>query len=161
MRLTRNRHTYLTLCACGLLTLVLIILATRSGIAAGHWYVAPGGGDGSNCQSIATPCATINGALARISADDTVFVAIGTYTGSDDEVALLEMDVTLSGGWDASFAVQSGRSTIEGEGVRRGLTVNQGVIAIVELSWPKNVIHAGISRFSSNNPKGLSLLSHG
>jgi hypothetical protein len=30
----------------------------------------------------------------------------------------------------------------------------------VFLSWPKNAIHATISWFSFNNPKGLSLQSH-
>ena len=48
------------------------------------WYVAPGGNDGSDCLSPATPCATINGALQKpdqsLAPGDTIRVAVGVYT---------------------------------------------------------------------------------
>jgi uncharacterized repeat protein (TIGR01451 family) len=98
------------------------------------WYVSPSGNDGNDCQSPATPCATINGALGKANflTGDTVLVAVGTYTGSSDEVVLLDKSLRLFGGWDGTFTTQSGTSTIDGEDVRRGITVNGGVTAIVE-----------------------------
>ncbi len=55
--------------------------------AAGPWHVAPGGSDSNSCLSASTPCATINGAIGKASGGDTIYVAIGTYTGTGDEVA--------------------------------------------------------------------------
>lgn len=104
--------------------------------AAGPWYVAPAptGDDTNDCLSDTTPCATINGALAKpgFVISDTVLVATGTYTGSGDEVVLLDKDATLSGGWDANFTTQNGMSTIDGEGIRRGIEVNNFVTALIE-----------------------------
>jgi uncharacterized repeat protein (TIGR01451 family) len=104
--------------------------------AAGPWYVAPGGSDGNDCLSYGPTyaCATINGALGKpgFEAGDTILVATGTYTGTGDQVVLLDKDATLSGGWNANFTAQSGASTIDGEGARRGITVNSGVTAVVE-----------------------------
>lgn len=102
--------------------------------AAGPWYVGPGGSDGSTCLSPATRCASINGALNKpgFVAGDTIRVQVGTYTGSGNEVVLLDKGTTLSGGWDATFTTQSGVSTIDGQGARRGITVNSGVTATVE-----------------------------
>jgi hypothetical protein len=96
--------------------------------------VAPGGDDSNDCLNPATPCATINGVLNKpgFVAGDTTLVAEGTYVGIGDEVVLLDKDVTLSGGWDGTFTTQSGISTIDGEDARRGMTVNSGVMAIVE-----------------------------
>ena len=117
-----------------LAALVMMILASQPSHAAGPWYVAPGGDDGNDCLSPGTACATINGALNRpgFVLSDTILVATGTYTGTGDEVVLLDKDVILSGGWDASFTTQSDSSTIDGQGSRRGITVNSGVTATVE-----------------------------
>jgi len=100
--------------------------------AAGPWYVAPGASAGNSCLNPASPCATINGAIGKASSGDTVYVAVGTYTGTGTEVVLIDRDVTLSGGWDTDFVVQSGTSTTDGQGARRGITVNDGVTASVE-----------------------------
>jgi hypothetical protein len=54
--------------------------------AATSLYVAPTGDDTNSCVSIAEPCQTINGALAKAGAGDTIYVAIGTYTGTALEV---------------------------------------------------------------------------
>ena len=43
--------------------------------AAGPWYVAPGGDDSLNdCLSDTTPCATINGAIAKATSGDEIRV---------------------------------------------------------------------------------------
>jgi hypothetical protein len=109
------------------LALILAALVTTNWTshpthATGPWYVAPGGDDGNDCLSPTTPCATINGAIAKASPGDTIYVAIGTYTGAGTEVVLLDKSVTISGGWNSAFSKQSGASTVDGEKSRRGIT---------------------------------------
>ncbi len=135
-----------------LFALVIVLTPLVTGQArstAGPCYVAPGGDDGNTCSSVGTACATINGALAETSCSGTIFVAIGTYldTGSEAVVSITR-SIALSGGWDASFTTQSGTSTIDGEGARRGLVIENGVTAFVErftISRGKGDGAAGIS----------------
>ena len=91
--------------------------------AAGPWYVAPGGSDANTCTAPGAPCASINAALNKpgFIAGDTIRVASGTYAGTGDQVVLLDKNATLSGGWNADFTTQSGASTINGQGARRGV----------------------------------------
>ncbi len=117
------------------LTLILGLAAmpaSQPAQAAGPWYVSTTGNDANDCLSPATPCATINGALNKpdFVAGDTILVAIGTYTGTGNEVVLLDKDAILSGGWDETFTTQSGMSTIDGQGARRGLTVAVGPLSV-------------------------------
>jgi len=119
------------------MALTLIVLISKSARAAGPWYVAPGGSDSNSCLVPAAPCATINGAIGKASSDDTIYVATGTYTNtSGTEVVLIDKSITLSGGWDATFTIQSGVSTIDGEAARGGIavgtTVGSGVTTIIE-----------------------------
>ena len=118
------------------------VTATASGLAdsvtftltnALPWYVSTTGNDANDCLGQATTCATINGALNKpdFVAGDTILVAMGTYTGTGNEVVLLDKDATLSGGWDETFTTQSGMTTIDGGGSQRGITVNTGVTANV------------------------------
>jgi len=97
-------------------------------------YVAPGGNDISSCASPSAPCATINGAIKKANSGDILYVAVGTYTSTDPapEVVRLDKDTILSGGWDAAFASQNGVSTIDGERMRRGITVDQNVTATID-----------------------------
>jgi DNA-binding SARP family transcriptional activator len=98
------------------------------------WYVSTDGDDAKDCLTSTTACFSINGALRKdgFSAGDTVLVATGAYTDIGAEVVSLLQNVALSGGWDGDFTSQSGLSTINGEGVRRGITVNQGTDVFVE-----------------------------
>src|SRR3954469_13319154 len=113
---------------------VVAAMATLIARAAGVWYVAPGGKDSKSCSSPKTACATIRGALSKpgFAAGDTLRVASGTYTGSGDEVILLDKDVILSGGWNTAFTAQDGMSIVDGQRARRGITINNGVTVSIE-----------------------------
>lgn len=115
-----------------LIILLLGVVAPGQVRAAGPWYVSTSGDDSNDCLGPTTPCATINGAIGKATPGDTINVATGTYTGSGTEVVSIDKDITLSGGWDADFATQSGRSTLDGQEERRGLLVNSGLTARVE-----------------------------
>jgi uncharacterized repeat protein (TIGR01451 family) len=137
--MTVNRHSWLAVAVLAFMaTLMVIVLVSQPAHAAGPWYVAPGGSDGNTCLSAVSPCATINGALGKISPGDTVLVATGTYTGTGTEVVSLNISTTLSGGWNSGFIAQTGMSTIDGQGARRGVTVNNGVTAIIKRFTAQN-----------------------
>lgn len=101
-------------------------------IAAGVWYVSPTGSDSNNCSAIATPCKTVNGAISKAAASDTIYITEGVFTGTGDQVVLLDESLILSGGWNSAFDIQNGVSTIDGQNERRGITVNSGVSAAIE-----------------------------
>jgi hypothetical protein len=98
------------------------------------WYVSPEGDNVNNCQSVGAPCLTIGGALSKAEfvRGDMVLVRAGNHQGSGPEVALIDKDVRLSGGWDSGFTVREGSSVLDGQGARRGLTVAEDVSATVE-----------------------------
>src|SRR5689334_9706308 len=120
--------------ALGALPLFLLgFIAPPSAAASGLWYVTPGGSDAADCQTAVTPCATINGALGKAASGDTINVATGTYTAnSGAEVVLITQSVTLSGGWNSGFTTQIGLATVDGQGVRRGMTVSSTASARAE-----------------------------
>jgi hypothetical protein len=97
------------------------------------WYAAPGGSDSNDCQTTLTPCATINGAIGKAGAGDSILVATGTYTGTGSMVVSIDKSVALHGGWDAGFVSQDGLSTIDGEGLRYGLYLTSGSAQIERL----------------------------
>jgi conserved repeat domain len=57
----------------------LISLGVGTAWAGGPWFVSPSGNDGSSCLSSGAACLTINGAIGKASAGDTINVAPGTY----------------------------------------------------------------------------------
>lgn len=87
------------------------------------WYVTTTGDDSNICSDAISPCLTINGALSLASAEDTIKVAMGTYTSTATEVVLITQNITLSGGWDAGFTTQNGLSIIDGQTTRRGVEI--------------------------------------
>ncbi len=107
------------------------------------WYVSTDGDDSNDCLTSITECFSINGAMRKegFSAGDTALVATGVYTGIGAEVVSLFQDVALSGGWDEGFTLQSGLSTIDGDGVRRGISITQGTDVFIE----QFVIQHGLS----------------
>lgn len=123
-------------------TIARTFAAPRTGI----WYVAPppAGNDGNDCATPTSPCATINAALNKpgFVPGDTVRVAVGTYTGTGDQVVLLNKSATLSGGWNSAFTAQTGMSTIDGEGARRGIDVSSSIVG--DRLVVQNCIRGGI-----------------
>ncbi len=125
-------------CILALFIVTALVTTPQLSRAAGPWYVAPGGSDGNDCLSAISPCASINGALNKpgFVAGDTILVATGVYTGTGNQVILLNKNAVLSGGWDSTFTAQGGTSTLDGQAnqlwARRGLTVNSSVVATVD-----------------------------
>lgn len=73
-------------------------------LAAKRLYVAPAGTDVGNCTDPAAPCGTIQYAVGRASPGDSILVAAGVYTDTDDDgrVVYLDRQVTLEGGYTVS-----------------------------------------------------------
>lgn len=59
----------------GLLLAAMIALP----VSAADWYVSPSGSDGASCASAAAPCQTIQAAIDKAAANDTVRIAPGNY----------------------------------------------------------------------------------
>jgi uncharacterized repeat protein (TIGR01451 family) len=128
----RIKYWFLAL-ALGVVPLMALAFLTRPSVAAGLWYVAPGGSDANDCQTAATTCGTINGALNKAAPGDSIELAIGTYTANlGNDVVYVTQSVTLLGGWNPGFTTQTGLSTVDGQGVRRGLFVGATATATVE-----------------------------
>ena len=68
-----------------------------------------------------TPCKTINGAIGKADSGDTIYVAGGTYTSTEQHVVYINKELSLVGGWDSTFLTQNNISIIDGENVRRGI----------------------------------------
>jgi hypothetical protein len=94
------------------------------------WYVTPTGDNSASCAAPDAPCLTINAALGKAAAGDTIEVAIGTYMDTGTEVVLIGKAITLSGGWDAGFSAQSGLSIIDGQAARRGIYTTGNPVVI-------------------------------
>lgn len=90
-------------------------------------YVGPGGSDSGTCRSVASPCATLLGALAKAAPGDTIRIASGQYTTS----ATLTQDVTIvgAGATETILATSGGRVFEVATGVTatlRDLTITFG-----------------------------------
>lgn len=116
------------------LSLLTPLATPRTTRASGPWYVATNGNDANDCLTSSTPCASINGALAKpgFTDGDTIKVAIGTYYGYGSAVVLLNRSVNVYGGWDAAFTAQNGMSTIDGQKALRGVLANGGARAVID-----------------------------
>jgi hypothetical protein len=95
------------------LVLGLVSLGGRTAHAAGPWYVnSTTGNDANDCLTPATACLTINAAIGKASAGDTINVAAGTY----NEQVQVTKTLTLKGaqaGVDARTRVAASESIID------------------------------------------------
>jgi len=107
------------------------IPAPQSVRAAGPWYVSTTGDDGNDCLSPSTPCLTIKGAMDKSLSGETIYVAVGTYSDNNYGTALnISKNTTLSGGWNNSFTLRTGLSTIDGQNTVTGVSMSGGVVTI-------------------------------
>ncbi len=116
--------------------LVLVLLAASTSSpsvsAASIRYVTKGGYDGYDCLTPATACGTINGALYRAAAGDAIDVTAETFYGYGEEAVYIDKDISLSGGWDQAFTNRTGRTTIDGQGIRQGIEIVQAASVDIE-----------------------------
>lgn len=97
-----------------------------------HWYVGVHGDDQNHCWTPQFACASVDAAISKASHGDPVYVETGFYQGTGSEVVLIDRNITLSGGWDSSFATQTGQSVLNGEGQRQVVVVEAGVTAAIQ-----------------------------
>ncbi len=128
-----------------LAAIAALALFPLPGLAAGPWYVAPGGSDAADCLSVGSACATIGRVLGDpgFAAGDTVRVRYGEFTGDGlaDEVLQIAASVVLSGGWNSAFSAQTSYTTLDGEESRRGVFI-AGAITV---EMDRFVVTNGIS----------------
>ena len=98
MNLNTHKSVVIILAIVGLL--VMLIGVTQKACAdPGMLFVTPDG-SGTDCTQD-QPC-DLQTALSQAVDDDTIYVAGGTYTGTDTTVITITKSVTLYGGWDGS-----------------------------------------------------------
>jgi Zn-dependent metalloprotease len=113
-------------------------------------YVEPtSGSDANDCLSALTACVSLQGAIDKAVEDDVIFAAVGEYSSSDAQVVNLTKSLILVGGWDSTFTMQTGYSTINGYGVSSGVIVPAGVMArmtrfVITNSWNNAIQKGGI-----------------
>jgi predicted GH43/DUF377 family glycosyl hydrolase len=113
----------------------ILLLTTIQIQAANVWYVAASGSDSNACQLPTDPCGSVDGAISKSSAGDTILITEDIYTNSNpliNDVVTINQDVILSGGWNADFSQQSGYSTIDGENLYRCVFIPSGVITSID-----------------------------
>ena len=97
-------------------------------------------GDNSNtCSAPSSPCASINGALGQATAGDTILVAEGTYTGT----TTVNKSITLSGGWDSTFASQTGYSTLDGQYLARVINISNTSLSTPSVTLNHFIVKRG------------------
>ncbi|MBI5734049.1 MAG: hypothetical protein HY973_03870, partial [Candidatus Kerfeldbacteria bacterium] len=60
-----------------------------------NYYISPSGSDSNSCTSTGSPCLTINGALQKASAGQTIEMAAGTYGAQNISVSKTSPGVTV------------------------------------------------------------------
>lgn len=99
-------------------------------------FVSPSGVDTGDCSDHLNPCLTINYAISQVSDGETIGVEEGVYSASGSQVVNLDgnfgayTNLNLSGGWNSIFDMQSGYSTIDGQGARVGIKVSSVTVFI-------------------------------
>ena len=99
------------------LALGLVIFGGQQTQAAGPWYVSTTGNDENDCLSPATACLTLQAAINKASAGDTINVEAGIYPVAG--VVTVNKTLTLKGaqaGTDARLRFGELESILENSG---------------------------------------------
>ena len=128
-------------------------------IAAGTFYVAPGGNDAHACTDPAAPCATIQAAVSKAAAGDAIKVSMGIYTSATDYVVYVDKDLDFLGGWDTDFNAQIGKSIIDGDGIRYDFWVIESVTVTVNSFIFQNGRH-GIANLGNLSVSNCDLINN-
>jgi len=99
------------------------LLSAPVALCSDTWFVAGDGDDTHDCLAPATPCATIQGAIAKAASGDSILVRAETFLGTGNEVVLVDRDLELSGGWNQGFTLQTGSTIVDGENTRTGILI--------------------------------------
>ncbi len=118
----------------GLFLLVIGSLPTSHAHADDLFVTTTGSG---NACSQETPC-TLQTALDTALSSDTVFMAAGSYTGTDHAVLITNKTINIYGGWDGTTTTPPVRdpnahlTTIDGENARRGIYISGYIAPVVD-----------------------------
>jgi len=103
-----------------------------------YWYVTPSGSDSNDCHSPLTACRTLRWAVDNAKSGDKIFVSIGVFTSNTgNEVVRISQSIMLSGGWDTDFTNLVGKSTVDGLLLRRVVTIDDEITAIMDRLYIK------------------------
>jgi parallel beta-helix repeat protein len=141
----KPRRIFLTLCMAAGVTIVaavLLVVGVPARAQGTSRYVSPTGTDFGLCNSTAYPCQTVQYAVARAAAGDTVKVAAGVYADLNNEgglaqVVYVDKAVTIRGGYSApGFAEppdpEANPSRLDAGGGGRGIYVSGAVSVTLE-----------------------------
>ena len=125
------------------LVLSLMIFGGHRAQAAVPWYVSTTGNDGNDCLSEATACLTIQAAIIKASAGDTITVAAGNYAVVG---ANIDKPLTLQGK-QAGVDARGGRPALPESVITTG---NAGVFTL-------NAANITFDGFTFSNLQGRTL----
>jgi hypothetical protein len=121
-----------------LLCLLTAMLGQQNpAFAASPVFITPGG---SGTCAQADPCDLASG-LAAVDPDGSLYAAAGTYTGSGDQVVLLDKTIDFLGGWDGAASGTPFRdptvyeSILDGQHVRRVITISGASVEPLVDGW--------------------------
>jgi hypothetical protein len=149
LNISRLKHLLLSITLAAALFAALLfslgLAAPATQASAGAIFVQPDGA-GAACSQ-ARPC-SLPTALAQAAHGDIIYLAQGIYTGSGDEAVDITRSVTLAGGWDGTATTPPHcdpslyPSMVDGEGIRRGLTISGPLSVTLQGFTVANGVHS-------------------